>query len=325
MDMNELLEPFSRMLEGCAAPAAVRAVEAGGSPQAMWSEIEASGFLDVLVAENHGGAGLSLREAVCIWQALGRYAVPLPVAETMIARALLAEAGCAIPSGPVALTTGRQGDEVTVPLGLTAAHILVDMGDRLVLVEANGMAATVVRADVSGRIRIEASANCPVIHRPANGLRPLSALVRAAQIAGASARLLDMTVAYANERKQFGKPIGRQQALQQQLAVMAEDAVAVRLAVELAAVGTIEALSLAPVATAKSIASTSAPRIANTAHAVHGAIGISEEYDLQILTRALHTWRLSDGSESYWNRVLGNLRLESPSVSVDWVRDAIFA
>lgn len=325
MDMNELLEPFSRMLEGCAAPAAVRAVEAGGSAGAMWNEIEASGFLDALVPEAHGGAGLSLREAGCIWQALGRHAVPLPVAETMIARALLAEAGCDVPSGAVALATGGAGDEVTVAAGRTAAYVLVDLGDRLVLVEAAGMAATGVRGDVTGRMKVSLSSAAPAIRRPAHGVRPLSALVRAAQMAGAAARLLDMTVAYANERQQFGKPIGRQQALQQQLAVMAEDAVAMRLAVELACEGEVAALSLAQAATAKSIASTAAPRIANTAHAVHGAIGISEEYDLQILTRALHTWRLSDGSEGYWNRVLGDLRIASPSGSVDWVREALFA
>lgn len=38
-----------------------------------------------------------------------------------------------------------------------------------------------------------------------------------------------------------------------------------------------------------------------------GAIGISEEYDLQLLTRRLHEWRLADGSEGYWEDLLGLL------------------
>src|SRR3546814_5045461 len=60
---------------------------------------------------------------------------------------------------------------------------------------------------------------------PEGGLRLLAALVRAASIAGAAGALLDRTVRYANERVQFGRAIGKQQAVQQQLAVMAEQCV----------------------------------------------------------------------------------------------------
>lgn len=145
------------------------------------------------------------------------------------------------------------------------------------------------------------------------------ALMYAAQIAGAAARLLDMSVAYANERVQFGKPIGRQQAVQQQLAVMAQEVVATRLAVELACSAR-ETPDMIRVASAKSIASRYAASVAATAHAVHGAIGISAEYDLQLLTRRLHSWRLAAGSESYWDRKIGHAALESPETALDWVR-----
>ena len=55
------------------------------------------------------------------------------------------------------------------------------------------------------------------------------------------------------------------------------------------------------------------------------AIGISEEYDLQLFTRRLYEWRLADGSESYWNRLLGQARLADAVGSVDWVRAQVFA
>ncbi|MFN3459175.1 MAG: acyl-CoA dehydrogenase family protein, partial [Novosphingobium sp.] len=105
MDMNELLEPFVRMLDAAATPAVVRAIEHGGSAAALWQEIAESGFLDALVAEEHGGAGLALGDIEPLVEALGARAVPLPVAETMVARALLARAGIAAPEGPIALVT----------------------------------------------------------------------------------------------------------------------------------------------------------------------------------------------------------------------------
>jgi acyl-CoA dehydrogenase len=63
--------------------------------------------------------------------------------------------------------------------------------------------------------------------------------------------------------------------------------------------------------------------VAAIAHAVHGAIGISEEYDLQLLTRRLHGWRLADGSEGYWAGVLGELRAAAPAMATaDFIRAA---
>ena len=215
--------------------------------------------------------------------------------------------------------------ETIVPFGLVCEQVLVDLGDRLVLTDAGAgqPTATGTHAGLSARMHWQDAPIGPVLSRPDGGLRAIGALLRAGAIAGAAARLLAMTVAYANDRVQFGKPIGRQQALQQQLAVMAEDVVAARIAMELACAGGIP-VRLAAVATAKSVASAAAARIANTAHAVHGAIGISEEYDLQLYTRRLHEWRLGDGSESYWNRILGGLRQSGPDHAVDWVRAEVF-
>jgi len=141
-----------------------------------------------------------------------------------------------------------------------------------------------------------------------------------AEIAGIAGKALDITIAYANERMQFGKPIGKQQAVQQQLAVMAEQAVLARMAGRLGC-----AAGLPPgqdaAAAAKQVASAAVPVIAGIAHAVHGAIGISEEYKLQLYTRRLHEWRLADGTEGYWAGLLGTSRLASPAAtSIDFVR-----
>lgn len=319
--MNEFLFPFERMLEDIAAPADVRAIEKGGSPTSMWDAIVESGFLDALVAEAHGGVGLSLSDINPLWQALGRHAVPLPVGETMLARALLAAAEIPAPRGPITLAVAAAGAEVVVPFGLVADYVLLESGGafHLVAVTAEARAPTGVAASLAARMRwpgLDGGGFGPV---PTGGLIALGAVLCAALIAGAVDRLTAMTTAYANERVQFGKPIGRQQALQQNMAVMAEDAVAARIASQLGCAGPFPP-QLVAAATAKSVASAAAARIAATAHAVHGAIGISEEHDLQLFTRRLHEWRLANGSESYWNRLLGAARLASAESSVDFVR-----
>lgn len=322
--MNPLLEPFEHMLKAIATPEDVRAVERGGSATTMWQAIVESGFLDALVGEDQGGAGLSLADVHPLWQALGRHTVPLPVGETMIARRLLADAGAAIPDGPIALIAAGRAMDVVVPFGRTATHVLVETGDRLHLMETARavLALTGVHGSTAAWLCCDGLAGSGVGASPMGGLRALGATLRAALISGAADRLTMMTASFANERVQFGKPIGRQQAMQQYLAVMAEDMVAARIASQIACAGAFPPVPNS-VATAKSIASAAAARIAATAHAVHGAIGISSEYDLQLLTRRLYEWRLADGSETYWNRKLGAARLGLTMRSVDFVRTQV--
>jgi acyl-CoA dehydrogenase len=319
METAAMLEPFSRMLREIATPAAVRGIESGGTPDSMWKELCESGYLDALVASDRGGAGLSLADIAPLIEIIGAQAIPLPVAETMVARALLAENGVAAPEGPIVLAPSLAQP---VPCSLTASHALVDTGEKLILASlaATAMAGTGVRYSLSARLCAPASGL--ILPRPTDGLRPIAAVLRSGLIAGAVERLTEMTAAYANERVQFSKPIGKQQVLQQMLAIMAEDMIACRIA---ARMGLSKGLAPPPTlaATAKITTSIAATRIAASAHAVHGAIGISREHDLQLLVRRLHEWRLADGSEGYWASMLGHARLASDNITLDWVRAEI--
>jgi acyl-CoA dehydrogenase len=315
---NDFLEPFVRLLQDVAPIAVVRETEGGGDTVAMWSKIAESGFLDALVPGTAGGFGLTLAQVEPLLQALGRHLTPVPVAETMVARVLLAQAGIALPDGPIVLATSSAAQ---IPFAAVAKYVLADNGEALLLIPASETTITPLglRSTLSGRIEWQdgAGTKCP---RPADGLRPIAAVLRAAMIAGTIDGLLDMTVAYANDRVQFGKPIGRQQAVQQQLAVMAEYAVSARIAAQLGCGRGFPPPSIVA-ATAKYGASAAVMPAATIAHAVHGAIGISEEYDLQLSTRRLYEWRLADGSESYWANVIGASRLStSVDTSIDFVR-----
>jgi len=136
-----------------------------------------------------------------------------------------------------------------------------------------------------------------------------------ALMAGAMHKVLDTTAAYANERAQFGKSIGKFQAVQQQLSVMAEQVFAARMAAEIgcASDGTVPHPLRAAVAKAR--ASEAAEKVVAIAHAVHGAIGITADFDLQLYTRRLQEWRGDFGSQAYWNAQLGSALLATPQTT----------
>jgi acyl-CoA dehydrogenase len=154
-------------------------------------------------------------------------------------------------------------------------------------------------------------------------LRIVQAFVHAAQLSGALNEVLERTLKYANDRKQFGRSIGTFQAIQQQLSVMAEHVFAARMAAEVAASRSGLRFDRLKTAIAKARTSEAAAEIAALSHSIHGAIGFTEEYDLQLFTRRLHVWRLSAGSESYWHDVVGELLLcDGDARSLDFLRRA---
>lgn len=150
--------------------------------------------------------------------------------------------------------------------------------------------------------------------------RPLRAILAASEIAGLAEHVLEMSLSYANDRVQFGKPIGKLQVIQQQLSVLGEQVLMTRMASQIGCAAGLES-DEAVAAVAKQVASAAVPQIAAIAHAVHGAIGITEEFDLQRYTRRMHALRVADGSESYWAGLLGARRIAAPGErSSDFIR-----
>jgi len=103
--------------------------------------------------------------------------------------------------------------------------------------------------------------------------------------------------------------------------VMAEHVAAARMAAETAFASRARLPPVAACAVAKARTSEAAQLVASIAHAVHGAIGVTEEYDLQLSTRRLHEWRMAHGSETHWNRWIGRLFLASREpTAIDFIR-----
>lgn len=336
--MDAMIEDmFARLMAEHCTPAMVRKVEEGNGEgasatlDALRSEIVQTGLHDALVPEDLGGIGLTLADLVPVFRLIGAHAAPLALAETMIARAILARAGVDAPDGTIVLASATEGSDgrietPVVPLARTASHILVDCGERMGLF-ATGAEAVIAsggRYSLSARLRFDRAAASAWLD-PTATLRPIAALLHAAKMSGAMRKLLEMSVDYANLREQFGRPIGRFQAIQHQLSVMAEEVAAATMAVEVACDGARDGLwpDVLKAAMAKERTSAVAPSVSAAAHAVHGAIGISAEHDLHLLTRRLREWRVAEGAESYWSREIGIALLSSEKPAVDFIRLAL--
>ena len=315
-----MLESAERLLRDACPKAVVDQVEAGLRPDGLWAELEALGLLNACVPEAQGGVGLSLAEGLTLVRLAGRYAVPAPFAETLLGRALVAEAG--LPETLEGMMTiaapAVQGDGYApVPFAPWARWVLLAQRgpngsvsfqclpqERLTFSEPRkgltGEPESLLLGSAS-----EAPSFTSSLAPSLAKLQGLLALSRAVMIAGALESALDLSVAYALERKQFGREIAKFQAVQQQLAVLTgEVAAALR-----AADAGLEALGSSREATAwavaKARAGEAAGKGAEIAHQVHGAMGCTHVHQLHHRTRRLWCWRDQHGHEAYWQAELG--------------------
>mgnify|MGYP001084518647 CR=1 FL=1 len=111
-------------------------------------------------------------------------------------------------------------------------------------------------------------------------------VAKCAEMVGGAQQVLDMTLDYAKERVQFGRPIGSFQAIQHYLANMLTDVEALRFVTYEAAYNLSQGLPcVKEVAVAKTWVSEAFRRVAATAHQIHGGIGFSADYDLYLYFR----------------------------------------
>jgi acyl-CoA dehydrogenase len=314
--------------------------ESGAWPADLWRALEENGLTRTHVPESLGGAGCGWGETFVILRAAGRHAVPLPLPETGLAAWLLAAAGIEAPPGPLTVLAdpapeaALSGDRFThrasrVPWGSAAPHAVftTSRGGRtqVGLVETKG--ALAARGENLAREPRDEMAfdGAAVIALgstalPAGTVRLLGAMIRAAQMAGALGYLLTQSVRYAGERVQFGRPIGKFQEIQQELARLAGEAAASGVAAE-AAFAAADRAAPAPdawiagadptfeIAAAKVRAGDAAEIAPAIAHQVHGALGFTYEHALHFATRRLWSWRGEFGSGNEWARWLGRRTL----------------
>lgn len=319
-----LVEAIEQILEAHCTPAVVRAIEANGDARALAQLLEEAGFFALLAPEAAGGAAAGWDDFFGVVSLCGARAVPLPLPQTLAARLLVHDAHT-LPGGLLTFAPALRRQPAggwlaeQVPCGRVAQHVIGAEGDALLLLPVAEARCddSGVQGSLAATLQWGAEA-ARVLDGPvtAHQLQPLGALLHAALLAGAAGTALRLAIEHVNARVQFGKPIGRFQAVQHQLSVMAEQVAAARIA---AHAGFLAGTPLPPwtaCAVAKARASEASQQVASIAHAVHGAIGITEEYDLQLYTRRLHEWRLQHGSEQHWHRLIGRHLLDATGVRV---------
>lgn len=318
----ELRELVESIFTGAATPGT-------GFDGGLWKALEGSGLTRLTLPEAAGGSGGSPADAAVLLTAAGAHAARVPLVETDLLGGWLGQAaGIPLPDGPLTAVVGDldvSGDRVAgelrrVPWARSAAGLVVLTPAYVVLLAPAALRITdgtnlaeeprdTVRVGDASRGE-QAVAVTPAPEGAAAEFRVRAALGRAQLLAGAVRAALAGSVRYAGEREQFGRPIGRFQAVQQQLALAAGEVAAASAAATAAAdAATADGFAAAStrfaVAAAKARTGEAAGVVARIAHQVHGAIGFTREHDLRLATTRLWAWRDEDGSDAEWNAEVG--------------------
>ncbi|MFE9532460.1 acyl-CoA dehydrogenase family protein [Streptomyces sp. NPDC006691] len=234
--------------------AALRAaVERPGLDRALWRALGEAGFFALRLPEDEGGVGLGLPEAVLLFEEAGRALLPGPLVATHLAAGAVKGAA----SGETVVTR-------------------VDGGLVGWLAEADH-----VQGDASGATPLRSVDPLTPLHRT-HGTRtaeaPEAVLLTAAEQLGSAARSTEMAVQHAQEREQFGRPVGSFQAVKHLCADMLVRTEVARVAVYAAAVTG----DTREIAGAKLLADEAAVRGARDCLQVHGGMGFTWEADVHL-------------------------------------------
>ena len=331
-DMCSQIDAMAQRLFGEKVSRAVLdAAAAGRWPKELWDAAVNTGLTASMVPENKGGIGLGWREVYPVIRAAGGHCLPIPLPETIIASTLLARANFPVPDGVLSVQPGNPADRLKlfrdggswrlsgivlgIPWGGAANYVVLnathDQKPYRIVAPTTGVQVTAghnIAGEPRDRLMFD---GIPVEAAPVSGksssdrARTLGSLVRTAQLSGAFDAILQETVRHVNERKQFGRALARFQIVQQNLAVMAEEVAATRVAAEAAFIATDRGDSTFEIAAAKVRAYAAVSSVTSIAHQLLGALGFTREHHLQHLTRRAWAWRGEFGGEREWASLLG--------------------
>ncbi len=340
-NVREVAAATESILDGCLEQDQGEPWDAG-----TWSQLSSAGLAQIALSESAGGGGGSLREAAEVVRVAGSRCLRAPIAEaSLVAAWLLEAAGMSIPTGILSVSTTTdgvlaesdgpnswvlKGAARKIPYGRFADSIVLmartEQGPLAIVVDV--AAAKVVEGEnlagdplddlALAGTRVSGKQFARISFDVARELSLRLALTRLLLCSGAASQVLEMTLRYVGEREQFGRPIGRFQAVQQLVAELAGEAAALEIGSDAAllALESGASNSWLAIASAKTDAERSISRLTAIAHQVHGAIGATQEHQLQRFTRRLWSWREEGGAASFWAEVVAERVLADGAPSV---------
>jgi acyl-CoA dehydrogenase len=331
---NIVAETAERIFGDLADAQTINRDNSGAWKVPLWQALTEAGLPLSWVPEDCDGSGASLAEGFGVLSAAGRFAIAVPLAETMLAGWLLSQARIASPVGEMTVAPASPKDRIVLNANGTlsgrARGVAFAKSARHIAVLASGAGGLSIALADAAACRIEPGLNLagdasdtvtfnnvsPISVKPApkgfeqSSLLLMGAVTRSLQIAGALESMLEISVRYSNERVAFEKKISKFQAVQHNLARLAGETAAAMTAASSAADtianarGFDDAVFLEACA-AKIRCAEAAEKGAAIAHQVHGAIGYTLEHILHRYTMRALAWRDDFGHESYWAVELG--------------------
>ena len=341
-DREALRSTARDLLTELCPPAAVRAAWTQAPDPAPWQALTAAGALSVLVPQSDGGLGLDETYLVPVLEEAGRAALPHPLTETALVAAPLGAVGPMLATdlgvvGPMLATDlGAVGPMLATDLGAVGPMLANDLGaagaavpsatfaESFLLVSGRGLRLYEAHeVDVEPVATVDASRHCGRVQPRARGETVTEdpdavaaafdrgVLGAAAELVGLSRAMLELTVDYAAQRHQFGRPIGSFQAVKHHLANA-------RIQIEFASPAVLYAAyavahsrpeATRSVSQAKWLAGEAAAVTGRAALQCHGAIGYTTEYDLHVYLK--RSWALArswGGADFHADRVAASIR-----------------
>lgn len=327
-----VVETAERIFADLADAQTINAAKSEDWRARLWSALSEAGLPLAWVPEAQGGAGASLAEGFAVLGAAGRHAIAVPLAETMLAGWLLAQAEISSPDGEMSVAPLDPRDRIIlnadgtlsgrargVPFAKAARYLAVLADGHIALVETSKLQINPglgLGGDASDSVTFDKAT--PIAVKPvpqgfnADALRIMGAVARSLQISGALETMLDITVRYSNERIAFEKKISKFQAVQHNLARLAGESAAALAAASSAADAIAHATHFddaifLEAAASKIRCAEAAEKGAAIAHQVFGAIGFTQEHILHRFSLRALAWRDDFGNESQWAVDLGKM------------------
>src|ERR1700675_5061637 len=322
---NIVAETAEKIFSDLADAQTINRDQKGDWKAPLWQALTDAGLPLSWVPEDCDGWVASLAEGFSVLSAAGRFAIAVPLAETMLAGWLLSQSKIASPLGMMTIAPASPKDRIAqnadgtlsgrargVPFARDAKHIAV------LAHGAGGLSIALVDASAC---RIEAGLNlandgsdtvtftnvAPIAIKPApkgfdqTTLMLMGGVARSLQIAGSLESMLEVSVRYSNERVAFEKKISKFQAVHHNLAKLAGEPAAALAAATSAADAIANSQSFndevfLEAASAKIRCSEAAEKGGAIAYQVHGAMGFTIEHILHRYSLRALAWRDDFGS-----------------------------